>query len=418
MMNKVKSICIYYANIFLWLFLKAFSIKKNAKRYNAILIIPPDSWTVWGSRGDEAMLEVVIDNYKKKGKQDFIIVVSSQVKKKVPTHENCRYYYKWYSHFPIFGFLKALKRFKPCEVVILGADCMDGYYSALNTLTRLICIDLCYNFAVPYNIVGFSFNQNPNNLLRLPYKLVSKGIDFKLRDPISLKRFESFTHRKAIQVADSAFLLQPDGSLKELSDIESKIKKLRTNKGQFIVGFNFHPMLLNDVTTDNLNKVAVMISNLLLEIITRYPNVSFVIIPHDNRDCVSDCQILGLIADNIYKNIIDPQRVVYINNVYHAKQIKYITGLMDMLICSRMHLAIAALGMGIPVMTANYQGKFTGLFDLFQIPNKYILDLQEMCSHTLINRFDEFYAEYEHICDTVKNNKKKVLELSSINFKS
>ena len=67
MMNKVKSICIYYANMFLWLFLKAFSIKKNAKRYNAILIIPPDSWTVWGSRGDEAMLEVVIDNYKKKG---------------------------------------------------------------------------------------------------------------------------------------------------------------------------------------------------------------------------------------------------------------------------------------------------------------------------------------------------------------
>ena len=305
MMNKVKSICIYYANIFLWLFLKAFSIKKNAKRYNAILIIPPDSWTVWGSRGDEAMLEVVIDNYKKKGKQDFIIVVSSQVKKEIPTHENCRYYYKWYSHFPIFGFLKALKRFKPCEVVILGADCMDGYYSALNTLTRLICIDLCYNFAVPYNIVGFSFNQNPNNLLRLPYNLVSKRIDFKLRDPISLKRFESFTHRKATQVADSAFLLQPDGSLKELIDIESKIKNLRTNKGQFIVGFNFHPMLLNDVTTGNLNKVAVRISTLLLEIITRYPNVSFVIIPHDNRDSVSDCQILGLIADNLYKTLKD-----------------------------------------------------------------------------------------------------------------
>lgn len=99
MMNKVKSICIYYANIFLWLFLKAFSIKKNAKRYNAILIIPPDSWTVWGSRGDEAMLEVVIDNYKKKGKQDFIIVVSSQVKKEIPTHENCRYYY---NGIPIF----------------------------------------------------------------------------------------------------------------------------------------------------------------------------------------------------------------------------------------------------------------------------------------------------------------------------
>lgn len=418
MVGKVKSICIYYANIFIWLFLKVLSIKKATDNHDTILIIPPDSLTVWGSRGDEAMLEVVIDSYTKRGIHDFIIFVSSQAKKEMPPHECCRYYYKWFPHFSIFGFLKALNKFKPCEVVILGADCMDGYYSALGTLTRLMCGDLCYEYAVPYNIVGFSFNQNPNRLLWLPYKLVSKGVNFKLRDPISLKRFESFTNRKALQVADSAFLLKPDGKQNEIACIKDEITNLKKSKGKFVVGFNFHPMLLNNVSIDNINKTAVIISNLLIEILRKHHNISLVIIPHDNRSRVSDCYILGIIADHIYKNTaIDSQRVIYIDKVYHAKHIKYITSHMDMLICSRMHLAIAALGMGIPVMTANYQGKFIGLFELFHIPNKYILNLQEICSHTLVERFDEFYSEYKNILDIVKSNKEKVLELSSLNFR-
>ena len=261
----------------------------------------------------------------------------------------------------------------------------------------------------------FSFNKNPNKHLLLPYKLVSKDIIFKLRDPISLRRFETFTNRKAQQVADSAFLLLPNGKCEEIKSLEKNILSLRKKKEKFIVGFNFHPMLLENATEATLNKATKVISGLLAEILTLHTNISLVLIPHDDRGNISDCNTLKSIAEEITK-MVDPQRIIYINKVYHASQIKYIAGLFDMLICSRMHLAIAALGMGVPVMTANYQGKFTGLFELFNLPNKYILDFNEFCSHTLVERFDNFYHEYDNINNLVKQNKNIVLKLSSNNF--
>lgn len=414
MMKKIKSKFIYIVNISLWMFFKYFHMRNNIKN-DTILIIPPDSQTVWGSRGDEAMLEVIIKNYKQKGIINFTIFVSSHATITDTEHKDCKYYNKWYSHFPILGFLKALNDIKPCEVVIIGADCMDGYYSTLSTLTRLICIDLCDKYAIPYNIIGFSFNQYPDKRLLLPYKLVSKNITFKLRDPISLKRFNKFTNCKSQQVADSAFLLKPDGKCEDITSIEKKIKILKHTDKKFIVGFNFHPMLLKNTTEHELNRVARIISDELIEILASHPNILLVIVPHDNRGSVSDCNILKLIAENIKKEL-PSERVIYIDKVYHARQIKYIAGLLDMLICSRMHLAIAALGMGVPVMTANYQGKFAGLFELFHLPNKYILELDELCSHTLIERFDEFYRDYEKIRNLVNLNKDTVIELSSNNF--
>lgn len=413
-LRELKLLVIFYANISLWQLLKVLPLKRFVKKSNPIFIIPPDLQTVWESRGDEAMLEVIMDNYKEKKMLNYVIFASSRVKRIDDTHMNCKYFHKWFSRFPMLGFFQALYKIRPSEIIIVGADCMDGYYSRLSSLTRLICIDLCERHAIPYNIIGFSFNQSPNKHLLLPYKIASKKIVFKLRDPVSLKRFEQFTNRKPIQVADSAFLLQANGNSEDLVSIESQINSLKSAY-EFAIGFNFHPMLLKNITIEELEYAVKTIANILIEILMLHPNMCVVIIPHDNRGKNSDIRALNLIFDNL-KNSDFAHRILYIDKVYHAKQIKYIAGLLDMLICSRMHLAIAALGMGIPVLTANYQGKFSGLFQLFHLSSKYILEYNEFCSHILVERFNEFYAEYENIKKTIAENKNSVFTLALRNF--
>src|SRR5574344_391976 len=59
--------------------------------------------------------------------------------------------------------------------------------------------------------------------------------------------------------------------------------------------------------------------------------------------------------------------------VLSAPELKALCGHLDCLFTSRMHLAIAALGRGKPVAAFAYQGKFTGLFRHFDLPEDLIL---------------------------------------------
>ena len=58
----------------------------------------------------------------------------------------------------------------------------------------------------------------------------------------------------------------------------------------------------------------------------------------------------------------------------NAPTLKATTAALDCLLVARMHLAIAALGMGVPIAAVTYQGKFEGLFDHFHLPHELMLD--------------------------------------------
>jgi polysaccharide pyruvyl transferase WcaK-like protein len=48
-------------------------------------------------------------------------------------------------------------------------------------------------------------------------------------------------------------------------------------------------------------------------------------------------------------------------------EIKALSGQVDLVLTGRMHLAIAALGMGTPAFCTVYQGKFEGLMQMFEL---------------------------------------------------
>lgn len=68
---------------------------------------------------------------------------------------------------------------------------------------------------------------------------------------------------------------------------------------------------------------------------------------------------------SIYKEFstIYPQRIFIVRGSYNHSQIKYIIGLCDFFIGSRMHACIAALSQGIPVVGIAYSKKFEGVFE-------------------------------------------------------
>ena len=65
-----------------------------------------------------------------------------------------------------------------------------------------------------------------------------------------------------------------------------------------------------------------------------------------------------------------PDRVEMLRPPLNAWELKHLAGMVDLVLTGRMHLAIAALGMGTPPLCVAYMDKFEGLFHLFNIASR------------------------------------------------
>ena len=81
-----------------------------------------------------------------------------------------------------------------------------------------------------------------------------------------------------------------------------------------------------------------------------------------------------------------------------------------------MHLAIAALGMNVPVMAATYQGKFEGLFHHFCLDDKYLLTPDRFLSQEMVSIFNMFIADLPILSHQVAEKMPEVLEKSKLNL--
>lgn len=389
----------YISNILIWLLLKRKKALTNFSK-NTILYVPCDPWTVWGSRGDEAMIYASMTLLNKKyNTVNFHFITSTE---KGVTETEARGYKAikvWQGKFPIYPISKVLRKLAPTKVIIIGADCMDGYYSPNVSFTLMATADLCQKYNIPYHVLGFSFNEHPSWKVKLAYLFCSSKIKFNLRDCISQQRFEHFTNKKATLVADMAFLLEPNPNFYDYKEYLQWCKQEK-EKQKTIVGFNFHPMLKKNQSSEDVLKACYILADMIIQLLDSHENISFLFIPHDNRDKLSDTVVLPIITKQI-KSKGYANRIKEITEVYHADQIKAIAKLCDIMICSRMHLAIGALSSGVPVMAATYQGKFHGLFKHYGLPNDLLLSPSKFISPLFISVFEKLFEE--------KNNLKKII---------
>lgn len=404
----------YLLNILILIYLKSKKISTNTKN-STIIYIPCDPWSVWGSRGDEAMIYSSIALLKEKyTTAKFYFITSTN---KGITETEIRGYNAikaWKGKYPIYQISKVIRELAPIKVIIIGADCMDGYYSPDVSFTLMATANLCQIYNIPYNLLGFSFNENPSWKIKLAYFFCSSSVKFNLRDYYSQQRFEHFTHKKSTLVADMAFLLKPNSNFIDFNEYQHWCQKEK-DKQKTIVGFNFHPMLKKFQSVEDINKACFNLAEMLIQLLETHKNLSILLIPHDNRGKLSDTVVLPLIAKQIRERG-HANDIKEIKLVYHADQIKAIASLCDIMICSRMHLAIGALSSGVPIMAATYQGKFHGLFKHYELPETLLLSPTDFITPQFISTFNYLLSNKNLFVKTIERRQADINQLSIKNL--
>lgn len=385
-----------------------------------LILVPSDPETIIGSRGDEAMIVASLQYYRRKyaGAPIYIIHTSDSGKQKFLSSgidQNISFLKtkegkKWSD-----SVLEMLKEIKPSDMIILGADCMDGKYSSILSLGLLGIYAYGKGLGIETKLLGFSLNKAVPKILRKAFNEVGINLDFSLRDAQSLTRFQKITNCQGRLVADVAFLLRPDFNCDSYIKFSNWVSSQRSNERDLIVGLNFHPMLKKYSSHCEQLGDAKTVANNIDSLLCQDCRLSIALIPHDDREAIGDNEMLQPIYDILVANG-HKERIYFDSTVYRSNQIKAIVSLCDILISSRMHLAIAALGMGVPVMGASYQDKFEGLLQHFKLPVKMILTADEFTSDTFLSRYNDFCSNLSEYRATIVDSLPGVMEKSELNL--
>lgn len=333
-----------------------------------LLIMPSDAWTLVGAKGDEAMMQAVVGRLRATvSALEVAVVTASAAAHEAASSLGFTPVPAW--SCPLAEGIELIESYAPDSMVVVGADVLDGYYSPVTASRMLLMAEAAARGGAHVSILGFSFNEQPSENMRAVFDLLSPSIAINVRDRISLERFSRFSQAPARLVADSAFLLQPDDGSAEVRKIGHWAMQ-RKDVGDTVIGFNIHPMLVRDATAEQITALVASAVTALRQL-SRDRDVSVLLLSHDYRGTGGDDVCLEAIASALSAEL--RMRLLYPTARFSAAQLKAIAGYASGIVTGRMHLAVAALGMQIPVAALTYQDKFQGLFAHFSYPERYLL---------------------------------------------
>lgn len=343
--------------------------KSSSGAIQRIAILPSDPWTLVGARGDEAMMQAVVGRLRVSYPAVEVgVVVASDVAAAAAVSMGFKPMHVW-SNGGVGPIVRGLLEARVDALFVLGADAIDGFYSPKTSLQLLATADCCARSGVRAVLLGFSFNASPDPDVLAMFDGVSPELVINVRDPISFGRFKAKTRANARLVADSAFMLKPDDSGESLAEAAAWVGA-RKSQGHAVVGFNAHPLLVKSLGAAGSSALV----RSAVEALRRFlagNNVSIALISHDYRQGDGDDVCLAPIYAALREGFGD--RIYYPSEQLSAAQLKALAGYMDGVVTGRMHLAIAALGMGVPTAALTYQDKFQGLFEHFGLPQDLLM---------------------------------------------
>lgn len=348
------------------------TLQRNPVR--RLIILPSDPATLIGAKGDEAMMQAVVQRLAavEPGLEVGVVTATTDAAE-AARRMGFEPLPAWREPWSLAGFVAALAAFRPDAMVVIGADVLDGYYSPNTALRMLSAADIMARSGVRTAITGFSFNDAPSPHVRPVLDGACPALRINVRDRISLDRFRKFSRAPAALVADVAFALPPDRQSPRVAVIAEWIKQRRAG-GDTVLAFNLHPMLIRDGDAARVRALTDSAANALQQLAGRHP-LSVLLLSHDYRGARGDDACLsvlhGLLDDALC------ERLAYPLERLSAAELKAVAGLVDGVVTGRMHLAIATLGMGVPVAALTYQDKFQGLFDHFHLPDSLLIAPQE-----------------------------------------
>ena len=336
-----------------WWRVRAICAFCRGRRTPSLVLVPCDPWSVVGSRGDEAMICAVLLDFHRRHPDGRVTIVTAAPHlerngdaARIARQFGATYVYAWKGHFVLSSILRTVRAVKATEVVVLGADCMDGFWGVRTSRILLAIADVCARLGLRSLLTPFSWNEKPAAAMIPAFRQVTPRLPIFVRDPVSLSRFNGqLPQVRARLTADIAFGLEPEFSLrvkKILAEMEAD-----RQRGKLVLGINLNPALKVDL--------AAVARQLKLV------DAAIYCIPHDYRGAGDLGELRQLGVGRLVEDELS------------AAELKALTSGLDALFTSRMHLGIAALGMGVPMGGFAYQGKFAGLLEHFDLPKELIV---------------------------------------------
>lgn len=329
-----------------------------------LLVLPPDPVTLIGARGDQAMLQGLVDELREDNPRLGVIVATgSEEADAAARHMGYRPLRLPPIRSPMNWLVDQAKALHVDGAVLLGADMMDGYYSPVFTARSLGMVDALARQGIRTAVIGFSFNERPSPALKDVYDALSSQTHLHVRDPVSHRRLQAFTRKSSTLVADAAFLLKPDDRSPQVAAVHRWTRSQR-QAGHLVLGYNVHPAL---VKASGEQAVQRLVDRSVEAMVTasRKHGIRWVLVPHDYRARRSDDLCLNPISEGLGAAGVP---CCHPDAPLSAAEIKAIVGSLDAVVTGRMHLAIATLGQSVPVACIRYQGKFEGLLNHFALP--------------------------------------------------
>lgn len=390
-------------------------IRKIDSQSGNIMLVPADVNALIGSKGDEAMAVATMQKLRDQHPTSKIYAACSSDRALEKAKDmGLMSFQVWGGKVMPLKFYASIKAIKPSFGVLMGADIMDGYYSPINSLRMIIAADLLARCGANTFFLGFSLNENPHWILKYAFRLMHPSVKVSLRDPVSLARYEKFTDLKANLVADSAFLLVPNTQTAIVNTVKDWVLS-EQSQGRIVLAINFHPLLFPKATADkDVLALSKSIENMMQTLTFKY-NLSWLLLPHDDRPAVGDEAPLAHLYASLASEI--QRHSFLIENTPSAAEIKAISGALNGVLTGRMHLAIATLGMIVPVMSFVYQGKFEGLFHHFKLPTWVMFTPTDgKDPRFLVEKVEKFVENIQQLKGIVSDNLPRVKALSTSTF--
>lgn len=154
----------------------------------------------------------------------------------------------------------------------------------------------------------------------------------------------------------------------------------------------------------------------IIEMLLKNEGVSVLLIPHVFTPAGYVVESDPEACQKIYEQLrqIYSGRIFLVKGEYNQNEIKYIIGLCDFFIGSRMHACIAALSQGIPAVGLAYSKKFWGVFESVGAENL-VIDLRQHEENEIFaaisDAFENRVAIADHLRRTVPGAQARILNI-------
>lgn len=385
--------------------------KPKVKNRKTIVLVPADASSVGGSLGDQALLGGLASGLIRYGIDEVRIVCRPGTEMPVIPGLNIVPIPIWFNYLKSNQLVKELRNAH--WLVVMGADTLDGFYSRKESLVRLLITSFNALDGSASSVMSFSFNDNPDSCVSRAFRRLPSSVNLCARDAISLQRIVLASGKVSEAVADLGFLLEP----KLGCDLEINVGLWCASHraaGRKVLAWNVSPhclkLLSQDLSDTAVNANAAAIARLLTN-----KNVAVVLVPHDFRGHASDSDLLERIDFKLAN--VDRTRLMRLKGPYSAEEIKATCAHFDFLFTGRMHLMVAALGMGVPAAAIEYQGKFSGLFQHFGLGSDNAITPIGVCNPLSLYEFVADRLDQSAITrNLIRTRLPDVLKLSERNF--